>query len=137
MCRAEEQSASVYGKGGKPASMVAPVVVRKTHSAASGGRIADTPNERLVDVLREALDIAEGQDDYLLDNCTPASEATRALGEATATAPWAELHASGKTMFRFSNAWTTDLVEAKTLAMFAYMLKARRVMEIACSRAAR
>ena len=92
---------------------------------ASGGRIADTPNERLVDVLREALDIAEGQDDYLLDNCTPASEAAEALGEATATAPWAELHASGKTMFRFSNAWTTDLVEAKTLAMFAYMLRAR------------
>ena len=26
-------------------------------------------------------------------------------------------------MFRFSNAWTTDLVEAKTLAMFAYMLR--------------
>ena len=33
-------------------------------------------------------------------------------------------------MFRFSNAWTTDVVEAKTLAMFAYMLKAKRVMEI-------
>ena len=37
---------------------------------------------------------------------------------------------AGKTMFRFSNAWTTDVVEAKTLAMFAYMLKAKRVMEI-------
>jgi len=34
------------------------------------------------------------------------------------------------TVFRFSNVWTTDLVEAKTLAMFAYMLKAKRVMEI-------
>ena len=33
-------------------------------------------------------------------------------------------------MFRFSNAWTTDVVEAKTLAMFAYMLKAKRVLEI-------
>lgn len=35
-----------------------------------------------------------------------------------------------RAVFRFSNAWTTDLVEAKTLAMFAYMLKAKRVMEI-------
>jgi hypothetical protein len=33
-------------------------------------------------------------------------------------------------VFRFSNCWTTDVVEAKTLAMFAYMLKATRVMEI-------
>ena len=33
-------------------------------------------------------------------------------------------------MFRFSNAWTTDVVEAKTLAMFAYMLRARRVVEV-------
>ena len=62
--------------------------------------------------------------------CSPASEAATALGHATETAPWGELHMQGKTMFRFSNAWTTDVVEAKTLAMFAYMLKAKRVMEI-------
>ena len=61
---------------------------------------------------------------------SPASEATKALGDATANAPWGALHDSGKTMFRFSSVWTTDVVEAKTLAMFAYMLKARRVMEI-------
>ena len=61
---------------------------------------------------------------------TPESAAAKALGEATVTAPWGELHAAGKTMFRFSSVWTTDVVEAKTLAMFAYMLKARRVMEI-------
>ena len=61
--------------------------------------------------------MAEGQDSYLSDNCTPASREAQALGEATENAPWGELHASGKTMFRFSNAWTTDVVEAKTLAM--------------------
>merc|ERR1719267_295017 len=69
-------------------------------------------------------------DRYLSDMVSPASEAAKALGEATESAPWGELHADGKTMFRFSNAWTTDVVEAKTLAMFAYMLRARRVMEI-------
>ena len=78
----------------------------------------------------EALNVAEGQDTYLSKMTTPASAACKALGEATETAPWSELYASGKTMFRFSNAWTTDLVEAKTLAMFAYMLKARRVLEV-------
>ena len=70
---------------------------------------------------------------------SPASEAVKTLGEATANAPWGELHAEGKTMFRFSNVWTTDVVEAKTLAMFAYMMRARRVMEIGmftgCARA--
>ena len=78
----------------------------------------------------EALDIAGGQDEYLGKMTSPESEATHALGKATATAPWSELYDGGKTMFRFSNVWTTDAVEAKTLAMFAYMLKARRVMEI-------
>ena len=78
----------------------------------------------------EALDVASGQDEYLTKMTTPASEAALALGHATEKAPWAELHDAGKTMFRFSNAWTTDLVEAKTLAMFAYMLKARRVLEV-------
>merc|ERR1719324_2307936 len=69
-------------------------------------------------------------DRYLGEMCTPASEAASALGHATETAPWGKLHDAGKTMFRFSNAWTTDVVEAKTLAMFAYMLKAKKVMEI-------
>ena len=78
----------------------------------------------------EALDVASGQDEYLTKMTTPASDEAKALGEATSVAPWAELHASGQTMFRFSNAWTTDAVEAKTLAMFAYMLRAKKVMEI-------
>ena len=78
----------------------------------------------------EALNVAEGQDEYLAKMTTPASAASQALGKATATAPWDELHKAGKTMFRFSNAWTTDVVEAKTLAMFAYMMRAQRVMEI-------
>merc|ERR1712166_1173658 len=69
-------------------------------------------------------------DPYLLEVCTPASDACNTLGNATETADWGAMYEAGKTMFRFSNAWTTDLVEAKTLAMFAYMLKARRVMEI-------
>ena len=90
----------------------------------------DTPNERLVTVLQEALDVAGGMDPYLLEVCTPASDACEKLGKATEDADWGSLYDAGKTMFRFSNAWTTDVVEAKTLAMFAYMLKAKRVMEI-------
>ena len=90
----------------------------------------DTPNERLVTVLQEALDVAGGMDPYLLEVCTPASDACEKLGKATEDADWGALYDAGKTMFRFSNAWTTDVVEAKTLAMFAYMLKARRVLEV-------
>ena len=90
----------------------------------------DTPNERLVTVLQEALDVAGGMDKYLTEVCPPASDAATTLGKATEDADWGSMYEAGKTMFRFSNAWTTDLVEAKTLAMFAYMLKAKRVMEI-------
>jgi len=125
MCRATEQNASVFGHGGKPASFAI-----ETDALQQPRAIPDTPNERLVSVLREALNVAEGQDEYLAKMTTPASAASQALGKATATAPWDELHNAGKTMFRFSNAWTTDVVEAKTLAMFAYMMRAQRVMEI-------
>ena len=123
MCRAQEQFASVFGhkKGVVPTIQPEPSVKRA---------IVDTPNERLADVLREACNIAEGQDAYLTKMTSPPSEACAALGKATENANWGELHASGQTMFRFSSAWTTDNVEAKTLAMFAYMLKAKRVLEI-------
>ena len=125
MCRADEQNASVFGHKGKPAP-----TVQVMPDNAPPRKIADTPTERLAELMREASALTEGQDAYLTKMTSPPSEACKALGEATETAPWGELHASGQTMFRFSSAWTTDNVEAKTLAMFAYMLKARRVLEV-------
>merc|ERR1719454_1401274 len=124
MCRAAEQNASVFGHG------VTKPIMAIDLAPATPATIPDTPNERLTTVLREALDISAGQDEYLTKMTSPATDAAKALGTATANAPWGELHDSGKTMFRFSSVWTTDVVEAKTLAMFAYMLRARRVMEI-------
>merc|ERR1719454_2443815 len=124
MCRAAEQNASVFGHG------VTKPIMAIDLAPATPATIPDTPNERLTTVLREALDISAGQDEYMSKMTTPETPACKALGEATATAPWGQLHDQGKTMFRFSSVWTTDIVEAKTLAMFAYMLKARRVMEI-------
>merc|ERR1719454_2714714 len=124
MCRAAEQNASVFGHG------VTKPIMAIDLAPATPATIPDTPNERLTTVLREALDISAGQDEYLTKMTSPATDAAKALGTATANAPWGELHDSGKTMFRFSSVWTTDVVEAKTLAMFAYMLKARRVLEI-------
>ena len=158
-CRAEEQNASVFGKDAKAVVLTDDKPAKPLENQPRFNGMADTPNERLTTVLRahltrtattpsagrtsrthpptrtltlaeEALDIAGGQDRYLSDMVSPASEAAKALGDATETAPWGDLHEQGKTMFRFSNAWTTDVVEAKTLAMFAYMLKAKRVMEI-------
>lgn len=126
MCRADEQNASVFGHKGKPAS----TTIQVMSDNAPPRKVADTPTERLADLMREASALTEGQDAYLTKMTSPPSEACKALGLATETAPWGELHASGQTMFRFSSAWTTDNVEAKTLAMFAYMLKARRVLEV-------
>ena len=128
-CRvAEEQNASIFGHKGKAQAQASPEIADEHPPRYRG--MPDTPNERLVTVLQEALDVAGGMDPYLLEVCTPASDACNTLGNATETADWGAMYEAGKTMFRFSNAWTTDLVEAKTLAMFAYMLKARRVMEI-------
>ena len=128
-CRvAEEQNASIFGHKGKAQAQASPEIADEHPPRYRG--MPDTPNERLVTVLQEALDVASGMDPYLLEVCTPASEACATLGKATEDADWGSMYEAGKTMFRFSNAWTTDLVEAKTLAMFAYMLKAKRVMEI-------
>ena len=159
MCKAPtlrdtEQNASIFGHKGK-ASQSASISNKldDVHPPRYYG-MPDTPNERLVTALQTALDVAGGMDPYLTDSCSPASEAASALGRATEEADWGSLHASGKTsapsrhathlgpaslsansslglaVFRFSNVWTTDVVEAKTLAMFAYMMRARRVMEI-------
>jgi len=128
MCRAEEQNASIFGHKGKAHAQAVPEIADEHPPRYRG--MPDTPNERLVTVLQEALDVAGGMDKYLTEVCTPASDAATTLGKATEDADWGSMYEAGKTMFRFSNAWTTDLVEAKTLAMFAYMLKAKRVMEI-------
>ena len=58
--------------------------------------LADTPQERLVNVLQEALDLAGGMDPCLVANTSPASESCSALGKATETADWEALHAQGK-----------------------------------------
>ena len=126
---AEEQNASIFGHKGKAQSAAADPEIADEHPPRYRG-MPDTPNERLVTVLQEALDVAGGLDKYLTEVCTPASDACNTLGKATEDTDWGSMYEAGKTMFRFSNAWTTDLVEAKTLAMFAYMLKAKRVMEI-------
>ena len=71
-----------------------------------------------------------GQEEYLLKCTSPPSAAAVALEAKTRGADWKSFHAAGETKFLFSDCWTTDVVEAKTLAMFAAMLKAKRVLEI-------
>ena len=51
MCRAEEQSASVFGHDGKLAALRLAANVEAVNDKQ---KVPDTPNERLVDVLREA-----------------------------------------------------------------------------------
>ena len=70
------------------------------------------------------------QNDCLVENTSAASDAASAIGAATDEADWAALHASGATKFKFSRVWSSDVVEAKALAMFAYMLRATRVLEV-------
>ncbi|EGB05859.1 hypothetical protein AURANDRAFT_30097, partial [Aureococcus anophagefferens] len=74
--------------------------------------------------------LVHGQEEYLLKCTSPPSAAAAALEAKTRAADWKAHHAAGETKFLFSDCWTTDVVEAKTLAMFAAMLKARRVLEI-------
>lgn len=99
-------------------------------SAQEVAFVPDTPNERLTALLDEAASLSRGLDEYLVECTSAPSPEAAELERKTRGAPWDELHAQGKTVFRFSERWTTDIVEAKTLAMFAYMLKARRVLEV-------
>ena len=90
----------------------------------------DTPQERLQALLHEAKALVDGSESYLLDCTSAPSAAADALERKTRTADWPKLHRAGETLFEFSERWTTDVVEAKTLAMFAAMMKATRVLEI-------
>ena len=154
MCRKSEQDDSVYGADGRAAAAIVKKIdtAKKIDNQPRFRGMADTPNERLTTVLQEALDIAGGMDRYLTEVCSPATDAAAQLGRATETAPWGEStqrrrppplprgmlprHSPSPRAAQdagrrcsASNAWTTDVVEG-TLAMFAYMLKAKRVMEI-------
>ena len=154
---AEEQNASIFGHKGKGDAKIDMPVIPDEHPTRYRS-MPDTPNERLVTVLQEALDVAGSMDPYLTEMCSPASKPAEELGKATETADWGGLWSEGKTsellrardgqqrelacpthsrhchaspgtecsvvmccmgaaVFRFSNVWTTDVVEAKTLAM--------------------
>lgn len=68
----------------------------------------DTPNERLVTVLQEALDISGSLDPYLTEMCTPASEAAETLGKATENADWGALWTAGKTSAPYARTLASD-----------------------------
>ncbi|KAH8048265.1 O-methyltransferase [Aureococcus anophagefferens] len=95
--RAKEQASSIFGI--RAAETVARAALPET-LAEIEAPVPDTPSERLAALIDEAK---------------------------TRAADWKAHHAAGETKFLFSDCWTTDVVEAKTLAMFAAMLKARRI----------
>jgi len=92
--------------------------------------IPDTPNERLQNLLQEATALCVESETYLKKCTSKPSKETDALEKKTRTSDWVKLSKNGETMFEFSERWTTDVVEAKMLGMFAYMLKAKRVLEV-------
>merc|ERR1712194_171015 len=67
---------------------------------------------------------------YLKECTSKPSKEAEFLEKETRQADWVNLSETGETMFEFSERWTTDVVEAKMLGMFAYMLKAKRVLEV-------
>lgn len=100
------------------------------HLAIIDSVIPDTPAERLQKLLKEASTLCSENETYL-KHCTSApSKQADSLEKKTRQADWINLSETGETMFEFSERWTTDVVEAKMLGMFAYMLKAKRVLEV-------
>lgn len=121
------QTGSVYGCRGKSemSEHELPKLLERIEDM-----IPDTPNERLRNLIDEASALIHAGDDYLQECTSPPSDAASALEHKTRSANWKSLYESGETLFEFSERWTTDVVEAKTLAMFASMMKAQRVLEV-------
>merc|ERR1711871_51853 len=111
-----EQNASVYGKGATKSMMSKDVDVAAPDTFPPRFTSKpDTPMERLVCVLQEAMDVAGGMDPALRANTSPDSAECAELRNKTCTAPWSQLWDEGKTMFPFSDVWSTDVVEGQTL----------------------
>jgi len=126
-----EQNASVYGKGATKSMLSTDVDVAAPDTFPPRFTSKpDTPMERLVCVLQEAMDVAGGMDPALRANTSPDSAECAELRNKTCTAPWSQLWDEGKTMFPFSDVWSTDVVEGQTLKMFCAMCKAKRVLEV-------
>merc|ERR1711871_74401 len=109
-----EQNASVYGKGATKSMMSKDVDVAAPDTFPPRFTSKpDTPMERLVCVLQEAMDVAGGMDPALRANTSPDSAECAELRNKTCTAPWSQL-------------WD----EGKTLKMFCAMCRAERVLEV-------
>lgn len=50
-------------------------------------------------------------DESLAQNTSPESAEAAAITRELRTTDWGKLHDEGKTMFRFSENWATDIVE--------------------------
>ena len=125
-----KREADVSGGSSSAAMMMMAKADMPTTMSEINGRVPDTPSERLRNLLEEAVAVCKGQEEYVAQCTSAPSEAAAALEHKTRSADWVGLSKRGETMFEFSERWTTDAVEAKMLGMFAYMLRARRVLEV-------
>lgn len=128
MSDVKEQSNSVSGI--RKENYAVPEVCLPTNLPRVEKFIPDTPNERLQNLLQEATALCTESETYLKECTSKPSKETDALEDKTRSSDWVTLSENGETMFEFSERWTTDVVEAKMLGMFAYMLKAKRVLEV-------
>merc|ERR1712194_435449 len=128
MSDVKEQSNSVSGI--RKENYLVPEVSLPTNLPKVEKFIPDTPNERLQNLLQEATALCTESETYLKECTSKPSKETDALEDKTRSSDWVTLSENGETMFEFSERWTTDVVEAKMLGMFAYMLKAKRVLEV-------
>lgn len=128
MSDVKEQSNSVSGI--RKENYAVPEVSLPTNLPKVEKFIPDTPNERLQNLLQEATALCTESETYLKECTSKPSKETDALEDKTRSSDWVTLSENGETMFEFSERWTTDVVEAKMLGMFAYMLKAKRVLEV-------
>jgi len=128
MSDCNEQNDSILGARKTKATINKHVLPK--HLAAIDSVIPDTPAERLQSLLKEASTLCNENEKYLKHCTSEPSKEAEFLEKETRQADWVNLSETGETMFEFSERWTTDVVEAKMLGMFAYMLKAKRVLEV-------
>ncbi|KAK2704704.1 uncharacterized protein LOC136030892 isoform X2 [Artemia franciscana] len=89
-----------------------------------------TGNDEVKILLKKAIQIASGLDEYLEKTTTQPSPALQELWTRTRSERWHENYEKGITLFDLPVTCITGHVEGQVLRFFARMAKAQRVLEI-------
>ncbi|MGF1480636.1 MAG: O-methyltransferase [Cyanophyceae cyanobacterium] len=105
------------------------ILVKQLHETVKIAQSTEA-HPRLTESLQQVYSLAAGLDPYLDECTTPESSALVNLDRKTREESWNQRFSNGETVRHLEQEMLSGHLEGQTLKMFAYMMRAKRVLEI-------